>query len=319
MSRRLKPDSAEAKEYKEWILANHSAIERENGLEEGSLLALTAHESQFDPLAVSWSGASGAFQFTRNTGRSYGLRIDNEVDERFDYQKASGAAARYLADNLKKYNGDYARSIAQWNGGWKAEEAVRNKTVNEYVSPNGTRELDGFLKGVMKNAQKYGFSNLYDNINTTVYGGIPSKTEKKKEEPILNNFYDEYQRRQKMNQRFEATPIAMPSPIGMNGFTASASQATPSVKQPESSGYYEQIYNQYQLYKSGGSLIQYSGNNNVESILKGQERIYSRGDTKRLMELANKEDHKDVYFQLGKFLYDATKKQDSRPAEFTDD
>ena len=62
-------------------------------------LAYLPHvESSFNPEAYSKAGASGLWQFTRSTGKTY-MRIDDLVDERRDPIIASHAAAKFLKRN----------------------------------------------------------------------------------------------------------------------------------------------------------------------------------------------------------------------------
>jgi len=62
-------------------------------------LAYLPHvESSFNPDAYSKVGASGLWQFTRSTGKTY-MRIDNLIDERQDPIIASHAAAKFLKKN----------------------------------------------------------------------------------------------------------------------------------------------------------------------------------------------------------------------------
>jgi membrane-bound lytic murein transglycosylase D len=58
-------------------------------------------ESMFNDRARSKVGASGIWQFTRDTGRRY-VRIDEAVDARHDVWLATDGAARLLRDNFAK-------------------------------------------------------------------------------------------------------------------------------------------------------------------------------------------------------------------------
>ncbi|MDQ7081752.1 MAG: lytic transglycosylase domain-containing protein [Aquificota bacterium] len=77
--------------------------------EELSLLPLI--ESGFNPFAVSRSGAAGIWQLMPQTARRYGLRVDKEVDERFDLLKSTEAATSYLKDLYRKF-GDWELVLA---------------------------------------------------------------------------------------------------------------------------------------------------------------------------------------------------------------
>ncbi|MBX9498388.1 lytic transglycosylase domain-containing protein [Yersinia enterocolitica] len=63
---------------------------------------------------LSPKGAQGPFQFMPPTGRDYGL---NSMDDRMDFNKSSEAAAKYLADLLKDFDGDVNKAVASYNWG----------------------------------------------------------------------------------------------------------------------------------------------------------------------------------------------------------
>lgn len=73
-------------------------------------------ESALNPFAYSKAGASGIWQFMPATGKSYGLKIDQNIDERRDPYKATLAAASYFKNMYRKY-GDWLLVIAAYNCG----------------------------------------------------------------------------------------------------------------------------------------------------------------------------------------------------------
>ncbi|WP_443937598.1 transglycosylase SLT domain-containing protein [Pedobacter sp. MW01-1-1] len=77
---------------------------------------LTIVESQMNPHAISRVGATGIWQFMFGTGKAYGLKIDNFVDERKDPIQASYAAAAYFRDAFEEL-GDWLLALAAYNCG----------------------------------------------------------------------------------------------------------------------------------------------------------------------------------------------------------
>ena len=73
-------------------------------------------ESNVDPKAVSTAGAAGFWQFMKETGKSYGLVVNTEVDERYNTEKATLAACKYLKQAYAKYN-DWLTAAASYNAG----------------------------------------------------------------------------------------------------------------------------------------------------------------------------------------------------------
>ena len=95
---------------------------------------LSIVESALNPNAISRVGAAGLWQFMSTTGRTYGLNINNYVDERRDPISASYAAAAYLKDAYQEF-GDWLLAIAAYNcGKGSVERAIEKANALDYWS-----------------------------------------------------------------------------------------------------------------------------------------------------------------------------------------
>lgn len=79
-------------------------------------LYLMVIESSLNTRALSPAGAAGFWQFMPATARQYGLEVNDNVDERYNIEKATHAACRYLKDAYSKY-GDWMSVAASYNAG----------------------------------------------------------------------------------------------------------------------------------------------------------------------------------------------------------
>lgn len=98
-------------------------------------------ESSFNPTAQSPTGPRGIGQFTKATGKAYGLVTDEDF---FDPAKSIDAAARHMRDNLKATNGDELKALLMYNQG---------------AGPVGRKQLDAYdrgdFAGVSEEARNY--------------------------------------------------------------------------------------------------------------------------------------------------------------------
>lgn len=91
-------------------------ILKANGVPQ-DMLYLACIESTLNTRALSGAKAAGIWQFMPATGRQYGLEVSDEVDERYNVEKATAAACRYLKNSLAKYGGDWSSVMASYNAG----------------------------------------------------------------------------------------------------------------------------------------------------------------------------------------------------------
>src|SRR6266850_1935872 len=95
-------------------------------------------ETQFDPKARSAAGAAGMWQMMPTTAQNFGLRVDARVDERFDPDKETRAAARHLANLLAEYGSDsFMLAMASYNRGEAGVRRVLHQIARE---PGGFRK-----------------------------------------------------------------------------------------------------------------------------------------------------------------------------------
>lgn len=73
-------------------------------------------ESNLDPKALSTAGAAGLWQFTKATAKEYGLEIREGVDERYNIEKETIAACKFLKKAYAKF-GDWMTVAASYNAG----------------------------------------------------------------------------------------------------------------------------------------------------------------------------------------------------------
>jgi len=77
---------------------------------------LSMLESGLNPKAISHAKAVGLWQFMKPTGKDFGLRVDEYVDDRMDIEKSTEAACKYFRQ-LYNIFGDWELVLASYNTG----------------------------------------------------------------------------------------------------------------------------------------------------------------------------------------------------------
>lgn len=125
---------------------------------------------------VSPAQAVGFWQFVKSAAIEYGLEVSESVDERYNVEKATEAACRYLKKAKAKF-GSWTLAAASYNMGIKGVERQleRQKTKNYYnlvLNPETSRYMFRILavRTILSDPSKYGFDikneDLYFPIET---------------------------------------------------------------------------------------------------------------------------------------------------------
>ena len=144
-------------------------IFQEYGLPQ-DLVYVALVESGFCPTARSPKDAVGMWQFIDETARRYGLKVNDQVDERRDPEKSTRAAARYLLDLYKQF-GCWYLAAAGYNAGEKRVEGVVNRhdtrdfwiMAQKKLLPQETCNYVPQLIAaalIAKNPERYGLTDL---------------------------------------------------------------------------------------------------------------------------------------------------------------
>lgn len=126
--------------------------------------------------AVSPARAVGFWQLLEGTGKEYGLEVNDNVDERYNIEKSTRAAADYLKKARERF-GSWTLAAASYNAGqYGIDKQLERQKVDDYYDLLLGEETGRYifrilaLKEIMNHPQKYGFSfdedDLYQPIPT---------------------------------------------------------------------------------------------------------------------------------------------------------
>jgi membrane-bound lytic murein transglycosylase D len=112
---------------------------------------------------VSPKNAVGFWQFTTETARQYGLEVNKDVDERYNLDKATNAACRYLLDSYHLYR-SWTLAAASYNMGRSSiNRQLKRQKANNYYDLILNEETARYLlriiaiKTILEDPGKYGF------------------------------------------------------------------------------------------------------------------------------------------------------------------
>lgn len=90
------------------------------------LAAVPLVESGFNPRAKSHAGAHGPWQFTRQTGKSFGLEVNANYDEFYDFVASTDASLTYLEHLYRAFDKNWELALIAYNQGeFGVKRAIR--------------------------------------------------------------------------------------------------------------------------------------------------------------------------------------------------
>ena len=126
--------------------------------------------------AVSPSGAIGVWQLLKGTAQDYGLEVNNEIDERYHFEKSTQVACEFLKDSYEKF-GSWTMAAASYNVGRRGLiKQVNRQKQNNYYNLLLNSETGRYvyrvlaIKLILENPDQYGFhvreQDMYMDIPT---------------------------------------------------------------------------------------------------------------------------------------------------------
>jgi len=123
---------------------------------------------------VSPSGAEGPWQFLKATGQKYGLEINQDVDERYNLEKATEAACAYFKEAFGLYK-SWTLVAASYNRGMEGvSKALEKQKVNTYYDLFLNDETSRYvfriiaIKQVYNHPTRFGFYTLEQHFYSPV-------------------------------------------------------------------------------------------------------------------------------------------------------
>lgn len=119
---------------------------------------------------TSPAGAKGIWQFMKGTAKQYGLEVNKNIDERYNIEKATIMAARYLKESKQKF-GSWTLAAAAYNaGGKKIQDNLDKQLVKNYYDLLLNTETSRYvfrilaIKEIVENPSKYNFEFSQEDL-----------------------------------------------------------------------------------------------------------------------------------------------------------
>ena len=121
----------------------------------------------------SSAGAAGFWHFLKSSAKEYGLEVNQNVDERYNLEKATKVAADYLKKSKKRF-GTWTLAAAAYNAGnARIARNLKKQQVTDYYDLLLNSETSRYvlrivaLKEVLSYPKKYGFEFDKEDLYTS--------------------------------------------------------------------------------------------------------------------------------------------------------
>mgnify|MGYP006420033647 FL=1 len=121
----------------------------------------------------SSAGAAGFWHFLKSSAKEYGLEVNQNVDERYNLEKATKVAADYLKKSKKRF-GTWTLAAAAYNAGnTRIARNLKKQQVTDYYDLLLNSETSRYvlrivaLKEVLSYPKKYGFEFEKEDLYTS--------------------------------------------------------------------------------------------------------------------------------------------------------
>jgi len=153
-----------------------AAILKENDIPE-DMIYLMAIESSVVPKARSYAGAAGLWQLMTDNARSLGLEVNSNIDERYNIEKSTLAACKYLKHSYEIFNNwflvalSYNRGVSGIKSDMKLQQT--NNATDLYLNSETSKYIYRILacKYLFQNPSRLGFKirrrDLYPPLSYT--------------------------------------------------------------------------------------------------------------------------------------------------------
>jgi len=119
---------------------------------------------------ISPKGAAGFWQFMPQTARDFGLKVNQEIDERNNIHKSTVAAAKYLKSLYREFN-SWTLAAAAYNiGEGRLKRQIYQQNQDNYFKMKLNKETASYvyklisMKEIIENPDRYGYTSKVSRL-----------------------------------------------------------------------------------------------------------------------------------------------------------